>query len=71
MPSIKVRDGEPFDVALRRFRTSCDNAGVLTDVKKKEFFEKKTWVKKRKTAAAKQRSHKELLKNKVQKRRLY
>jgi len=38
MPSIKVRDNEPFDIALRRFRRSCDRAGVITDVRKKEFF---------------------------------
>jgi len=46
MPSIKVRDNEPFDIALRRFRRSCDRAGVITDVRKKEFYEKRTWVNK-------------------------
>ena len=44
MPTIKVRDNEPFDIALRRFRRLCDRAGVITDVRKKEFFEKPTWV---------------------------
>ena len=34
MPSIKVRENEPFDIALRRFRRSCDRAGVITDVRK-------------------------------------
>ena len=29
MPSVKVRDNEPFDVALRRFKRSCEKAGVL------------------------------------------
>ncbi|MCS5585869.1 MAG: 30S ribosomal protein S21, partial [Gammaproteobacteria bacterium] len=47
MPSIKVRENEPFDIALRRFRRSCDRAGVITDVRKKEFYEKQTWVNKR------------------------
>ncbi len=27
MPAIKVRDNEPFDVALRRFKRSCEKAG--------------------------------------------
>ena len=47
MPAIKVRENEPFDIALRRFRRLCDRAGVITDVRKKEFFEKPTWVNKR------------------------
>ena len=44
MPAIKVRENEPFDIALRRFRRLCDRAGVITDVRKKEFFEKPTWL---------------------------
>ena len=65
MPFIKVRENEPFDIALRRFRRSCDRAGVITDVRKKEFFEKPTWVKKRKKAAAVKRTQKEMSKNRV------
>ena len=48
MPAIKVRENEPFDIALRRFRRLCDRAGVITDVRKKEYFEKPTWFNKRK-----------------------
>ncbi len=70
MPFIKVRENEPFDIALRRFRRSCDRAGVITDVRKKEFFEKPTWVKKRKKAAVK-RTQKEMSKNRVNRKRLY
>ncbi|MBP8118979.1 MAG: 30S ribosomal protein S21, partial [Shewanella sp.] len=29
MPIIKVRENEPFDVALRRFKRSCEKAGIL------------------------------------------
>ena len=32
MPTIKVRDNDPFDIALRSFRRLCDRAGVITDV---------------------------------------
>ncbi|MEK9574897.1 MAG: 30S ribosomal protein S21 [Gammaproteobacteria bacterium] len=71
MPFIKVRENEPFDIALRRFRRSCDRAGVITDVRKKEFFEKPTWVKKRKKAAAVKRTQKEMSKNRVNRKRLY
>ena len=31
MPSVKVRENEPFDVALRRFKRACEKAGVLTE----------------------------------------
>ena len=71
MPSIKVKENEPFDIALRRFRRLCDRAGVITDVRKKEFFEKPTWVNKRKKAAAVKRTHKEMAKNRIHRKRMY
>ena len=55
MPIVKVRENEPFDVALRRFKRSCEKAGVLSEVRRREFFEKPTWERKRKKAAAKKR----------------
>lgn len=42
MPVIKVRENEPFDVALRRFKRSCEKAGVLAEVRRREFYEKPT-----------------------------
>ena len=71
MPEIKVKDNEPFDIALRRFRRSCEQAGVIVDVRKKEFYEKPTWIRKRKKAAAVKRLHKEIAKNRLHRRRLY
>ena len=58
MPSIRVKDNEPFDIAIRRFRRACERAGVLTDVRRHEFYEKPTSVRKRKAAAAVKRSAK-------------
>lgn len=52
MPSIRVKENEPFDVAIRRFRRACEKAGVLTEVRRREFYEKPTEVRKRKAAAA-------------------
>jgi small subunit ribosomal protein S21 len=60
MPAVKVRETEPFDVALRRFKRTCEKAGVLADVRKKEFYEKPTWERKRKKAAAVKRLAKRL-----------
>ncbi|MBN0523974.1 30S ribosomal protein S21, partial [Pseudomonas aeruginosa] len=42
MPVIKVRENEPFDVALRRFKRSCEKAGVLAEVRRREFYETPT-----------------------------
>ena len=42
MPSIKVKENEPFDIAIRRFRRACEKAGILTEIRKREFYEKPT-----------------------------
>jgi small subunit ribosomal protein S21 len=52
MPSVKVRDNEPFDIAMRRFKRACEKAGVLAEVHRREYYEKPTQVRKRKAAAA-------------------
>ncbi len=38
MPVIKVRENESFDVALRRFKRSCEKAGILAEVRAREFY---------------------------------
>ena len=70
MPIVKVRENEPFDVALRRFKRSCEKAGVLSEVRRREFFEKPTWERKRKKAAAKKRHLKKLAREKALKKAL-
>ncbi|MDH5377195.1 MAG: 30S ribosomal protein S21 [Gammaproteobacteria bacterium] len=58
MPSVKVKDHEPFDVALRRFKRACEKAGVLSEARRREHYEKPTQVRKRKQAAAVKRQMK-------------
>lgn len=60
MPHVRVRENEPFDVALRRFKRSCEKAGILSEVRRREFYEKPTSVRKRKAAAAVKRHAKKL-----------
>ena len=60
MPVIKVRENESFDVALRRFKRSCEKAGILAEVRAREFYEKPTAERKRKKAAAIKRHYKRL-----------
>lgn len=60
MPQVRVKENEPFDIALRRFKRSCEKAGVLSEVRRREFYEKPTAMRKRKAAAAVKRHIKKL-----------
>lgn len=60
MPVVRVRENEPFDVAMRRFKRSCEKAGILTEIRRREYYEKPTTVRKRKAAAAVKRHLKKL-----------
>ncbi len=71
MPGIRVKENEPFDVALRRFRRSCEKAGVLTEVRKREYYEKPTTIRKRKAAAAVKRHRKRRMSNLAYRNRRY
>ncbi len=71
MPGVRVKENEPFDVALRRFRRSCEKASVLTEVRRREFYEKPTSVRKRKAAAAVKRNLKRVSRTTLKRRRLY
>ena len=52
MTTIRVKENEPFDVALRRFKRTIEKLGLLTDLRAREFYEKPTAERKRKKAAA-------------------
>ncbi len=71
MPNVKLKENEPFDVALRRFKRSCEKAGVLSEVRRREFYEKPTAVRKRKKAAAVKRSLKKVFRENQRRVRLY
>ncbi len=71
MPSVRVRENEPFEVALRRFKRTCEKAGVLSEVRRREHYEKPTAVRKRKAAAAVKRQLKKLMRDHTQRKRLY
>ncbi|MDX1387102.1 MAG: 30S ribosomal protein S21 [bacterium] len=58
MPGVIVRDGESFDAALRRFKKQCEKAGILSEVRKREHYEKPSIKRKRKMVAAKKRAMK-------------
>ncbi|MCJ8168511.1 30S ribosomal protein S21 [Atopomonas sediminilitoris] len=71
MPFVKLKENEPFDVALRRFKRSCEKAGVLAEVRRREFYEKPTTERKRKAAAAVKRHAKKVSRETRRRERLY
>lgn len=71
MPSVKVKENEPFEYALRRFKRSCEKAGVIAETRRREFYEKPTQERKRKRAAAVKRHLRRLSRESASRRRLY
>ena len=58
MSEIKVQKGESLDSALRRFKRSCQKAGVLSEVRKREHYEKPSVKRKLKSEATRKRKFK-------------
>lgn len=71
MPNVRVKENEPFEIALRRFKRSCEKAGVLAEVRRREFYEKPTQERKRKMAAAVKRNQKKVSREIARRVRLY
>jgi len=42
MTTVRLRENEPFEVALRRFKRTIEKNGLLTDLRAREFYEKPT-----------------------------
>lgn len=60
MPVVRVKPEEPLDYALRRFRRSCEKAGIFSESRRREFYEKPTSIRKREKAAARKRQLKKV-----------
>ena len=71
MPNVKVRENEPFEFALRRFKRTCEKAGILAETRKREFYEKPTQERKRKAAAAVKRHLRRVSRDVTKRQRLY
>jgi small subunit ribosomal protein S21 len=56
MTGIKVNEDEPFEIALRRFKKQCEKAGILSEVKKRQYYEKPSIKRKKKSIAARKRA---------------
>ncbi len=60
MTTIRVKDTEPYEIALRRFKRTIEKLGLLTELREREFFEKPTTKRKRLKAAAVKRNYKRI-----------
>ena len=55
MSEVKIKDNESLDSALRRFKRQCAKAGVLSEIRKREHYEKPSVKRKKKSEAARKR----------------
>ena len=55
MAQVKLRDTEAFEQAFRRFKKACEKSGILSEVKKREHYEKPSIRRKKKSIAARKR----------------
>jgi small subunit ribosomal protein S21 len=60
MPCVRIKEDEPFELALRRFKKQCEKAGILSEIKKREHYEKPSVKRKRKALAARKRALKRM-----------
>jgi small subunit ribosomal protein S21 len=60
MPSVKVRDTESFESALKHFKKQCEREGILSEIKKREHYEKPSVKKKKKILAARKKAFKRM-----------
>ncbi len=56
MPLVRIKEDEPFESALRRFKKQCEKSGVLTEFRRREHYEKPSARKKRKALAARKKA---------------
>ena len=55
MPFVQVREEESFENALRRFKRKCEKEGILTELRKRQHFEKPSVKRKRKAIQARKK----------------
>src|SRR6185369_967672 len=56
MAGVRVKDNEPIESAIRRFKKQCEKAGILAELRKREHYEKPSVRRKKKAMAARKRA---------------
>src|SRR3972149_5725969 len=62
MPGVRVKEEEPFESVLKRFKKQCEKAGILAEIRKREHYEKPSVKRKKKALAARKRALKKMKK---------
>ncbi|MBP0634786.1 30S ribosomal protein S21 [Cupriavidus sp. AcVe19-6a] len=60
MTTIRLKENEPFEVALRRFKRTIEKNARIPELRAREFYEKPTAERKRKKTAAEKRHYKRI-----------
>ena len=56
MSVVKIKDNESFESALRRFKKQCEKSGILSEIKRREHYEKPSVRRKKKALAARKKT---------------
>ena len=65
MPTVKIREGDNFEGAMRKFKRIVDKTRILQELRLREFHVKGSVLKQREKAAAKKRWAKKLARDKM------
>ena len=58
MAEVRIKENESLENALRRFKRQCARSGVLSELRKRECYEKPSVKRKKKSEAARKRKFK-------------
>jgi small subunit ribosomal protein S21 len=60
MPYVRVRETDSFENALKKFKKQCEKEGILSEIKKREHYEKPSVKRKKKALAARKKALKKV-----------
>jgi small subunit ribosomal protein S21 len=60
MTLVKLKDNESFEIAMKRFKKACEKAGILSELRRREYYDKPSVRKKKKEIAARKRALKKI-----------
>ena len=58
MAGVRIKENEPIESAIRRFKKQCEKAGLMSELRKRQHYEKPSVKRKRKTLAARKKAKK-------------
>jgi len=60
MPCVNVKEADSFENALRKFKKQCEREGILSEIKKREHYDKPSVKRKKKAIAARKKAAKRM-----------